>query len=140
MIYIIRPETKSSIFARMCKRITAILLFLSFTAQTFSSPFVMLDYYLNTAAYAKNCINKARPKLHCNGKCQAMKKMREEERKEQQANERAGEYKVQQVLSSRSFFCLLVIPARTSEKLLPHGSTTLPINHTVSVFHPPQLG
>lgn len=138
MIYIIRPETKSSIFARMCKRITAILLFLSFTAQTFSSPFVMLDYHLNTAAYAKNCINKARPKLHCNGKCQAMKKMREEERKEQQANERAGEYKVQQVLSSRSFFCLLVIPPRASEKLFPHAAPDLPGNRVVAVFHPPQ--
>jgi len=123
----------------MYKRITAILLFLSFSAQTFSSPFVLLDYYLNTAAYAKNCINKAKLKLHCNGKCQMMKKMREEERKEQQSNERNTEYKVQQVLSSRSFYCLLVIPARQSEKLFPHGNTMLPVNRALSVFHPPQV-
>ena len=33
--------------------------------------------------YAKNCINKARPKLHCNGKCQMMKKMRKRKKKKQ---------------------------------------------------------
>lgn len=123
----------------MFKRIAAILLLLAFSAQTFSSPFIMLDYYLNTGAYAKNCINKARPKLHCNGKCQAMKKMREEERKEQQNNERGAEYKIQQVLSSKSFYCLLVIPARTSEKIIAHGNSSLPADRYSAIFHPPQL-
>ena len=123
----------------MFKRIAAILLLLAFSAQTFSSPFIMLDYYLNTAAYAKNCINKARPKMHCNGKCQAMKKMREEEKKEQQNNERGAEYKVQQVLSSKSFYCLLVIPARTSERIIAHGNAELPLNWHHSIFHPPQV-
>lgn len=122
----------------MFKRPIAILLLLTFSAQIFSSPFIMLDYYLNTAAYAKNCINKARPRLHCNGKCQAMKKIREEEKKEQQNNERASEYKVQQVLSSKSFFCLLVIPARASQKIIPHGNSGLPINRHNPIFHPPQ--
>lgn len=122
----------------MFKRIAAILLLLAFSAQTFSSPFVMLDYYVNTAAYAKNCVNKARPKMHCNGKCQMMKKLQEEEKKEQQNNERGSEYKVQQVLSSRSFYNLLVIPSRTSFKLVPHGNTFLPAQRHNAIFHPPQ--
>jgi len=122
----------------MFKRIAAILLLLTFSAQTFSSPFIMLDYYLNTGAYAKNCINKARPKLHCNGKCQAMKKLREEERKEQQNNERGSEYKVQQVLSSRSFFYPLIIPVRCSVKVMAHTNSVLPEDPYSAIFHPPQ--
>lgn len=133
------PEIQSPYLCFMFKRITAILLLLAFSAQTFSSPFIMLDYYLNTEAYAKNCINKAKPKLHCNGKCQAMKKLQEEERKEQQNNEHRSEYKVQNVLSSKSFFSLLVIPFRRSEKLIPHSISILPINRDISVFHPPQV-
>lgn len=139
MICIIRHGFQNGYFALMFKRIAAILLLLSFSAQTFSSPFIMLGYYLDTAAYAKKCINKARPRLHCNGKCQAMKKIKEEERKEQQDNQRGSEYKIQQVLSSRSFFCLLVIPARASEKILPHGNSVLPVERHNSIFHPPQV-
>ncbi len=44
----------------------------------------MLNYYVNTASFAKNCINKARPKMQCNGKCQVMKKLQEEEKNDQQ--------------------------------------------------------
>jgi len=65
---------KAFIFAAMFKQLTAILLLLAFSAQTFSSPFILLDYYVNTAAYARKCVNKAKPKLQCNGKCQVMKK------------------------------------------------------------------
>ncbi len=122
----------------MFKRITAILLLLAFSAQTFSSPFIMLDYYLNTAAFAKNCINKAKPKLHCKGKCQAMKKMREEEKKEQQNNERGNEYKVQQVLSSRSFFYPVIITVQSSVKIMANNNSVLPEDTYSAIFHPPQ--
>jgi hypothetical protein len=98
----------------------------------------MLDYYLNTAAYAKNCINKARPKMHCNGKCQAMKKIQEEEKKEQQDAQRKAEGKMQQVLSSKSFFLqieplsIIIIKAANSEKAYPTRDMSY------AFFHPPQ--
>ncbi|MBL0182143.1 MAG: hypothetical protein IPP96_07565 [Chitinophagaceae bacterium] len=122
----------------MFKRITAILLLLAFSAQTFSSPFVMLDYYVNTAAYAKNCINKARPKMHCNGKCQMMKKLQEEEKKEQQNNEQRSEVKIQ-VLSSHSSFCsippvkFITLRKINSERKYPLSDISY------SFFHPPQV-
>jgi hypothetical protein len=121
----------------MFKKITASILLLAFVSQTFAGPFIMLDYFMNTAAYAKNCINKARPKMHCNGKCQAMKKIQEEERKEQQNAEEKAASKVQ-VLSSRSFFSLLIIPARSSSKLLFHKFSESPIDRNFAVFQPPQ--
>ncbi len=121
----------------MFRQVTAILLLLAFSAQTFSSPFVMLDYYVNTAAYAKNCVNKARPKMHCNGKCQVMKKLQEEEKKEQQNAERKPAYKVQ-VLSSRSFFSLLIIPPVIPGKVNRFDPASFPVDRSFAVFHPPQ--
>jgi hypothetical protein len=119
----------------MFKKITASILLLAFVSQTFAGPFIMLDYFVNTAAYAKNCINKARPKMHCNGKCQAMKKIQEEEKKEQQNAERKAEVKV---LSSKSSFCyiqparVIILKATAFEKQYPLTDISY------SFFHPPQ--
>lgn len=102
----------------MFRRLTVILLLTAFVAQTFTGSLIQLDYFLNTGAYAKNCINKARPKMHCNGNCQVMKKIREEEKKEQENTDRKYDSKIP-VLSSRSFF-----PA-----VAENFSTLVVINH-----------
>ena len=47
---------------------TGFILLLAFVAQTFSKTFIVAGYYANTAAYAKNCENKAKTKMNCNGK------------------------------------------------------------------------
>jgi hypothetical protein len=123
----------------MFRRITALVLLTAFVAQTFSAPFVLLDYYANTAAYAKNCINKARPKLHCNGKCQVMKKMKEEEKQQQENAQRFGHLKTE-VLSTKSFYPSLILPEPVSIDAVKkaaycNGSI---INRSFSFFHPPQ--
>lgn len=110
---------------------------LAFVAQTFSAPFIRLDYFFNRADYAKNCVNKARPMLHCNGKCQVMKKMREEEKKEQDTQERKMASKVE-VLSSRSFYAINFnqLPTLLSNEYFisdESGQLTMPR----TVFHPP---
>jgi hypothetical protein len=76
------------------RQITAILFFAALLAQTFSRSFVIADYYTNTSKCAKDCINKARPKMHCNGKCQMMKKLQQEEKKDQETPDRKGENKI----------------------------------------------
>ncbi|KEQ28253.1 hypothetical protein N180_01060 [Pedobacter antarcticus 4BY] len=43
---------------------------------------MLADYYINTAKYANNCENKSRPKMHCQGKCQMMKKLIDAEENE----------------------------------------------------------
>ena len=82
----------------------------AFMLQTFSQGFIIADYYVHTAAYAKVCINKSRPALHCNGKCQMMKKMQEAEKKEQENAERFGNLKLD-VLSTRSYYPSIIPPA-----------------------------
>jgi len=123
----------------MFKQLAALFLLTAFVAQTFTGSLIGLDYFANTSAYAKNCINKARPKMHCNGKCQMMKKMLEEERKEQENTERKFENKIT-VLSSKSFF--YTTEARFSS-LINNKATafekTYPIKDmSYAFFHPPQ--
>jgi hypothetical protein len=55
-----------------------------FTLQTFNSAIILLDYTINTKSYAVNCENKAHPQMHCNGKCQLMKKLQQQEKKDRQ--------------------------------------------------------
>lgn len=129
---------QSYIFAFLFKAVSTILLLLAFAAQTFRDGFVMLDYYTNTAAFAKNCENKARPKMHCNGKCQLMKKIQEEEKKDEQLPERKFENKIE-VLYCKSFFNS---PATTfsviASKATPIDKNDPAIDIPYDFFHPPQ--
>ena len=70
------------------RRLAVLVMFTAFFGQTFYTSFIVADYYTNTQAFAKNCENIARPELHCNGKCQMIKKIKSEEKKEQQNPER----------------------------------------------------
>jgi predicted ATPase len=73
---------------------TSILILLLIT-QTFSKWIVILNYQINKEYIAaKLCENKARPQLHCNGKCQFMKKMKATEEKEQAPANNSGSLKM----------------------------------------------
>ena len=121
----------------MFRKLIATVLLLTFVAQTFSAPFIRLDYFFNQGDYAKNCVNKARPKMHCNGKCMVMKKIAEEEKKEQQQEERKAGSKTE-VLSSRSFFTVISKMFSTSVVIFYFGGTEkAAIKMPRSFFHPP---
>jgi len=137
MTSIIKQYCYCFIFTLMLRPVTATIFIFAFLIQSFSGQFIRLNYYLNTTTFAKNCENKARPKLHCNGKCQMMKKMQQEEKKDQQGPGRRYENK-NEVLSSRSFFCMI-----NKNAVLPHfiyfiKNSGPAIDLAISVFHPPQ--
>lgn len=94
---------------------------------------------MNTAAYAKNCINKSRPKLRCNGQCQAMKKIEAQQKKDQQDSERKYENK-EKVFSFDAFYTL-VAPGQIG--LVNKTYTNLDEKATSSMarscFHPPNV-
>jgi len=77
----------------LIKYISALVLLLAFSLQCFHKAFIVVDYYQNTNAYAKECINKSRPKMHCNGKCAMMKKLKADEKKDADNPERKSENK-----------------------------------------------
>lgn len=122
----------------MFRQIITTVFLLAFVGQTFYKAVIVLDYYTNTAAYAKNCENKARPKLHCNGKCQMMKKLKEEERKEQENTERR--LGLNEVISAKSFFT--IITDRRGALITYsyfHTNSGRPVDKSYTIFHPPGL-
>jgi hypothetical protein len=121
------------------RQVSAFFILIAFLGQTFSKNLIEADYYFfSTFSYAKNCENKAKPQMHCNGKCQMMKKIKQEEKKNAQAPEQNKQSKNEIPLSSRSFF-----PAITFSDIqeTDHSYTALQISKEIkmprSVFHPP---
>jgi hypothetical protein len=122
------------------KGIATVILLLLFTVQTFSKWMWVLDYNLNQAYIAKNlCINKARPKLHCNGHCQLRKKMAEDE-----SNKESSETAVQKSIVYSAFSKpdmeaqLETVPTALMQPqsfyLFPPCIAVIP-----AVFHPPAV-
>lgn len=108
--------------------------------QSFSRYFVIADYMVNIDAYKKSCINKARPKLHCNGKCQALKKLNSKEKEESSKSPRDSKYiEVESVLSSKSFFPNLSYLATSTGQKFYAYNFALASNFINSIFHPPGL-
>ncbi|WP_066404272.1 hypothetical protein [Flavisolibacter tropicus] len=119
------------------KRVIIPILILLLLAQTFSQWLIVLDYQINKDYIARVlCENKNRPKLKCNGKCQMMKKLAEEEKQQQSSELRAGNQSL--IVSASAHFATLQKPT-VSETLIEYQE--LPVPHTVTrsyaIFHPP---
>ncbi|WP_121356755.1 hypothetical protein [Flavisolibacter nicotianae] len=123
----------------MYRQIAAILLILAFAAYSFSQAVIVLDYYANTASFAKNCENKARPMLHCNGKCQMMKKLKEQEKKEEQNPERKGGNRNEVVYAKSSFATLAFHQLNLPVSYSLYADTSFPKGIYADIFHPPAL-
>ena len=111
---------------------------MAFMIQMFSGQFIMLDYYFNTVAYEKNCENKTRPKLHCNGQCQAMKKVRQQEKQEQE-NTTHKQDNINKVISAESFFGCVPVPFPGQSIIAELQLNPNVTDRSFSVFHPPQV-
>lgn len=117
----------------MWKPFLAALLLLSTALHSLNRVMIVGGYY--TSAYAKNCENKASPKMKCGGRCQMMKKLKADEKKDQLPSSRLSE----QVLSSKSFYAS--IHSLNTAHLI-HCSNYLVTHLPVSItdfFHPPGI-
>lgn len=114
----------------------AIFILTAFLAQTFSKTFVVMDYYANTAAFAQNCENKARPAMHCNGKCQMMKKLKQQEKKDAENAERKAGPKIE-VISSKAFFASVTSTTSTARQFFFARNNNEVRDRAVAIFHPP---
>lgn len=118
------------------KKLTVFILLLLFTGQTFSQGLYCLDYLVRRTAYEKHCVNKARPMLKCHGKCQLMKKIQEEEqRQQQQAPELKQAAKAEFFPDAQS-----LLPAPPSFLLQQHfgfQNSGMPVDQPATIFHPP---
>lgn len=120
----------------MLRAATAILLLAAFTLQSFSKLFLVLNYYANNAAYAKQCVNKAVPLMNCNGQCLLMKKIQAEQTKEQKNPELKLENKNEVYALMKNAFASHVISAVIDAYPLI-GSIGHPADFSSAVFRPP---
>ncbi|MBL7699433.1 MAG: hypothetical protein JNK79_14810 [Chitinophagaceae bacterium] len=120
----------------MLRNLVAILLLIAFTVQSFNTVFLVVTYYANNAAFAKNCINKALPQLNCHGQCVLMKKIQAEQRKEQKNPELKLENKSEVYILSRNGFECLTLSSNfiIYPQLKNTGSS---IDHSSMIFRPP---
>jgi len=120
------------------KQFISILFFLPLLAQTFSMSFKVAAYYINNTAYVKNCVNKEKPKLKCNGKCQLVKQIQEEEKQSQETPLRKTDNR-NEIFSSRSYPPRCTITALfksiTHNSCYPSGNA---VGIAISIFHPPE--
>ena len=121
----------------MFLRIIALMLLVAFAMQTFQKPLIVMNYYANTTAFAKNCENKNKPVIKCHGKCQMMKKLKAEEKKEAQNPERKGENKGEVLISSPSAD-FLTLPS-FEEFIIDFQVFQMPLfgDQYADIFHPP---
>lgn len=121
-------------------KLIAVFFILSFFTHQFGKLSIVADYYTNTSQYAKNCINKSRPKLHCNGKCQMMKKIQEEEKKEKEDAEKKNENKKDAPI----YFEQYEVEAKLHSGLkgknkFQYFNSSIPIDRSCQIFHPPKV-
>ena len=98
----------------------------------------MADYMINLEKYKKNCVNKNKPKLHCNGKCQMMKKMRQSSSGDSSAPIQK-QFQINFDLSTNTNFPSFVIFATNNkQKYFVFDEDTLYF-YSTDLFHPPSI-
>jgi len=122
----------------MGKKTLAWILLMAFGTQTFGNNLFLLDYQVNKSRFAKNCVNKARPQMHCNGQCQLMKKIKQEQKKDEQNPQRMLENRTEVL----SFTCDFTTGVRINYYIIDLAKTTYlpgnPVHRSFDIFHPPQ--
>ena len=108
--------------------------------QTFSREVLVVDFTLNRAAItARFCVNKARPQLHCDGKCYFAKQLKKQEERE---NKAPNSLKERLEMLPAAFRSLVPpVPACWASAPVsygPHRLAWVPANAAKGVFHPPQ--
>src|SRR5689334_6052675 len=118
--------------------VVPILLVLVMT-QSFSHWFVVLAFNINRDYIAKNlCENRYRPKMHCNGNCVLMKKLKEKEREEQNQPAAKSEISII-VLSSKTYFANSLPPVQVQPKTVyPESLLERTVDRSFAFFHPPR--
>lgn len=101
---------------------------------------VILNYEVNKSYIVSHfCINKSKPKLHCNGKCYMMRKMKQQEEQEKVPAGNSVMEKVQLQLFAEQFSVFEFISLKKDFQFPVYRSSFIPENYCPFVFHPPTV-
>ena len=100
----------------------------------------MMDYQLRKDFIAKVlCINRNKPKLHCNGKCYLANKLKLEEERENKTKAGNLKEKAEQLFLQQTLYFIFPSTYKTSTPtLLPFENSLYYLTPLFSVFHPPK--
>jgi hypothetical protein len=120
-------------------KLVASILLLAFLGQTFDQGFFYLDYLVKKKEYLARCENKSRPQLQCKGKCQMMKKIREQQEREQgEAPELKLAAKAEVIAPGLRIHVPVPPTLDTRHSFLPLN-TGVVVDRSTTLFHPPDL-
>ena len=86
----------------MLRNVTAYFLVVTLLSMNFSRCFIYAGFEANKKFIAASlCENKAKPKMHCNGKCYLAKKVKQAEEKEKSQERQSQKNNLQDALISR---------------------------------------
>jgi hypothetical protein len=122
------------------KLIGATIFILLLLIQVFSKWLAVIDYAVNKEYIAKNlCENRNKPTLHCNGKCQLMKKMalQDDQSNKTTSGSSVAKTPFSEVLFNAAF--ALTSPVTSASGLLYNHFYLVAILSSFhsSIFHPP---
>ena len=124
----------------MYRQLLAAVLMLAFTVQTFNQGLIVFGFYANQDAIAnKLCVNKAKPKMLCHGKCQLMKKLQEEEKKDKENSERKIDNKSEIFFINDTYTSVNYETVSNTGSNFPLYNEPLINIYLIDIFHPPQL-
>jgi len=125
-------------YSQPVKSVFAYLLSALVLLQTFSRELLVVDFTLNQATItARFCVNKARPQLHCDGKCYFAKQLKKQEERESKS---AGPLKERFEMLPAAFSPWQPQPARVATRVAPRyarvavGAYAAPLG---TLFRPP---
>ncbi len=136
----VKPYQCSPYFRRMFKQCITIFFLLAFLVQTFSKVVIVCSFYANQKYIAANlCVNKAKPKSCCAGKCQLTKKLNKDSKEEKQSLERKLNKNAEIV-----DIALVTVPVPSFEitSLTIHFSKDIqakPVHRSRACFQPPDF-
>ena len=120
----------------MLRNVTAYFLVFTLLSMNFSRCFIYVGFEANKKFIATSlCENKAKPKMHCNGKCYLAKKVKQAEEKEKSQERQSQKNNLQDALITRKVnlgpsVLSINIPAKAEVKF------TLP-TQAADIFQPP---
>ena len=100
----------------------------------------LIEYYFKLEEYKAQCINKAKPRLHCDGKCHLMEKLKVAAGEKPSPSCPAPvkinfeDYPIALLAKISS----MVASIQSSEKLYPPQRVAIIGTPVFSIFHPPQ--
>lgn len=121
------------------KIIVSFILLFAFSLQIGSKCIIWANYLLNKKEITELfCINKSKPKMHCNGKCHLKKQLQKQEEKEQSPLSSIKEVKeIQLFYASEKALEMLREESLVQSPLNFKYTFHISSEHLQAIFHPP---